>query len=56
MTKRAEMAFKEAVAEVIDEHARLGLPLVIGKDGKAVTLSPRKVRELAAKARKSRRS
>jgi len=28
LEKRAEMAFKEAVEEVIDEHARLGLPLL----------------------------
>jgi hypothetical protein len=27
LEKRAEMAFKEAVGAVIDEHARLGLPL-----------------------------
>jgi hypothetical protein len=56
MAKRAEMAFKEAVAEVIDEHARLGLPLVIGRNGKAVKLSPRQVRELSAKARNSNHS
>ncbi len=32
------MAFKEAVEEVIDEHARLGLPLYIWRDGKVVGL------------------
>jgi hypothetical protein len=41
---RAEMAFKEAVEEVIDEHARLGLPLHIWRNGKVVSLSAREVR------------
>jgi len=45
--KRAEMAFREAVDEVIDEHARLGLPLYIGRNGKVVKLSPNKVRGLS---------
>jgi len=39
LEKRAEMAFKEAVEEVIDEHARLGLPLHVWRDGKVVGLS-----------------
>ena len=47
MEKRAEMAFKEAVEEVIDEHARLGLPLHIGEDGRVVELSPAEVRALS---------
>jgi hypothetical protein len=47
LEKRAEMAFKEAVAEVIDEHARLGLPLYIGRAGRVVELSPDKVRRLS---------
>jgi hypothetical protein len=34
LEKRAEMAFKQAVEEVIDEHARLGLPLYIWRDAK----------------------
>jgi hypothetical protein len=33
---RAEMALREAVAEVIAEHKRLGLPLAMWRDGKAV--------------------
>ncbi len=44
MEKRAEMAFKEAVAEVIDEHARLKLPLHVWRHGKVVAVSPEKVR------------
>ena len=34
----------EAVAEVIDEHARLALPLYIWRDGKVVELSAQEVR------------
>ena len=47
MEKRAEMALREAVDEVIEEHARLGLPLYIGRNGKVVKLSPSKVRGLS---------
>lgn len=47
MEKRAEMALREAVDEVIAEHARLGLPLYIGRNGKVVKLSPSKVRGLS---------
>ena len=47
MEKRAELAFREAVDEVITEHARLGLPLYIGRNGKVVKLSPTKVRGLS---------
>jgi hypothetical protein len=42
--KRAEIAFKIAVAKAIDEHARLGLPIYIWRDGKVVQLSPDEVR------------
>ncbi len=42
--KRAEIAFKIAVAKAIDEHARLGLPVYIWRDGKDVELSPDEVR------------
>jgi hypothetical protein len=41
------MALKEAVEEVIDERARLGLPLHIWRDGKVVALSPDEVLELS---------
>ena len=43
LEKRAERAFKEAVEEVIDEHARLGLPLHVWRNGKVVSLSAREV-------------
>jgi len=42
--KRAEIAFKIAVAKAIDEHARLGLPVYVWRDGKVVDLSPDEVR------------
>jgi hypothetical protein len=47
LEKRAEMAFREAVDEVVAEHVRLGLPLYIGRNGKVVKLPPRKVRGLS---------
>jgi hypothetical protein len=47
LEKRAEIAFKAAVAEAIDEHARLGLPIYIGRDGKVVELSADEVRDLS---------
>jgi hypothetical protein len=47
MEKRAELAFREAVDEVITENARLGLPLYVGRNGKVVKLSPTKVRGLS---------
>jgi hypothetical protein len=50
MEKRAEMAFKEAVAEVIDEHARLKLPLHIWRDGEVVELSPGEVCGISRRA------
>jgi len=39
LEKRAEMAFQEAVAEVVNEHARLKLPLHVWRNGKVVALS-----------------
>ena len=36
LEKRAEIAFKIAVAKAIDEHARLGLPIYIWRNGKVV--------------------
>ena len=42
--KRAEIAFKVAVAKAIDEHTRLGLPVYIWRNSKVVKLSPNKTR------------
>ena len=37
--RRAEKALKMAVAGVIEEHRRLGLPIAIMRNGKAVYVS-----------------
>jgi hypothetical protein len=50
--KRAEIALREAVNGVIYEHARLGLPLYIGRKGKVVELPPAEVRALARSRRR----
>jgi hypothetical protein len=44
LEKRAEIAFKIAVAKAIDEHSRLGLPVYIWRDGRVVELPPDEVR------------
>lgn len=35
----AQIAFQEAVDEVVLEHQRLGLPLYIMRDGKVIAIS-----------------
>jgi hypothetical protein len=50
LNKRAEIAFKIAVAKAIDEHARLGLPVYIWRDGRVVELSPDEARELSSQS------
>ena len=42
--KRAEIAFKVAVAKAIDEHTRLGLPVYIWRNSRVVKLSSNKRR------------
>lgn len=49
MEKRAEMAFKEAVEQVIEEHARLGLPLYILRNGKVAAVSAQEIRRRSKK-------
>jgi hypothetical protein len=44
LEKRAEIAFKVAVAKAIEEHARLGLPIYIWRNGRVGELSPNEVR------------
>lgn len=44
LEKDAETAFKIAVAKAIDEHARLGFPIYVWRDGQVVELSPDEVR------------
>jgi hypothetical protein len=45
--ERAEAALKAAVAKVIDEHARTGLPLYIWRDGRVVEVSGEELQDLA---------
>lgn len=45
---RAEIAMKEAVEKVVEEHIRLNLPIYIWRDGKVVDILPEKVKEHAA--------
>jgi hypothetical protein len=52
LEKRAEIAFKIAVAKAIDEHARLGLPIYIWRDGKIVAVSAEQARRESKSARK----
>lgn len=46
---RAEMAFKAAVEKAIIEHARLGLPMYIMRDGEIVEVPPEELRVQAAR-------
>jgi len=41
------MALKGAVEKVIEEHMRVGLPINIWGDGKAVAVQPEELRPLA---------
>lgn len=47
LEKRAEIAFKAAVAKAIDENARLGVPVYVGRDGKVIELSSDELRDLS---------
>jgi hypothetical protein len=46
LEERALMALKAAVAQVIEEHIREGLPLYIWRDGKVVAVPPEELRIL----------
>jgi len=62
LEERALLALQAAVRNVIDEHARVGLPLHVWSDGKVVEISAKKLRfpsprqpsEKASRARKAR--
>jgi hypothetical protein len=43
MDVRAEMALKEAVADAIAEHKRIGRSIVIWRDGKVVKIPPEEI-------------
>jgi hypothetical protein len=40
---RAEMALKEAVAEAIAEHKRMGRSIAVWQDGKVVKIPPEEI-------------
>jgi hypothetical protein len=46
MSKPSPIAFKVAVAKAIGEHARLGFPIYIWRNGRVVELSPEEVLSL----------
>jgi hypothetical protein len=43
MDVRAEMALKEAVADTIAEHKRMGRSIAVWRDGKVVTIPPEEI-------------
>ena len=47
---RAEMALQAAVERVMEENARLGLPIYIWRDGKVVDILPEILKERAARS------
>ena len=55
LEKRAEIAFKVAVAKAIDEHTRLGFPIYVWRDGRVVELSPEDARNQAQDPREAGR-
>lgn len=53
LERRAEIAFKIAVAKAIDEHVRLGFPVYISRNGRVVKLAPREARN-SSKSKQTR--
>jgi hypothetical protein len=43
LSVKAEMALKEAVAEALAEHKRLGNPIAVWRNGKAVWIPPEEI-------------
>jgi len=54
LEERAEMALKAAVRNVIVEHARLGLPIYIWRNGEVVEVTPDELRAQAMVLREER--
>jgi hypothetical protein len=44
LQRKAEIAMKEAVREVIEQHKKSGRPLAVWKNGKVVRISPRSIK------------
>ncbi len=49
---RALMALEEAVAEVIEDHVRRGIPIYIWRDGKVVDILPEELQKRAESAKR----
>ena len=48
ISERGLMALRAAIKQLIEEHARAGLPIYIWHDGEVVEVPPDKLREQAA--------
>ena len=44
LSRRAEMALREAVEEVIEDHIRSGRPIHVWRDGQVVEMSAQELR------------
>jgi len=47
LVQRAEMAFRDAVREVVNEHADHGWPLYIWRGGKVIEISGEELKRMA---------
>ncbi|HVP53956.1 MAG TPA: hypothetical protein VMU45_03095 [Candidatus Eisenbacteria bacterium] len=52
LAERAVMTFKEAVEELIIEHARTGAPFYIWRDGKVIAMPKEELEAEAARVQK----
>jgi len=48
LVQRAEMAFRDAVREVVNEHADHGWPLYIWRGGKVIEISGEELKRMAS--------
>jgi hypothetical protein len=53
--KQAELAFKEAVADAIEDHRLAGNPIAVLRAGKVVLLPPEQIKPLLQKNRRTTR-
>jgi len=54
--ERATRALQEGVADAIAEHKRLGLPLVVWRDGKVVRISAEEAEAIQAASKETTQS
>ena len=53
--KQAESAFKEAVADAIEEHRIAGNPIAVLRGGEVVLIPPEQIKPLSLKTNKATR-